>query len=169
MTDMNQPKRMKGALLSGVLYLDEQGRVQDVHWCMTADGDDAPADLQPVIRTGTLDTAAETLVGMLAELVDRFAQAAALEAANGVKGGRKAPKPVPATPALAAEEIDEQAGDLPPADEKGRVEEISSSMEEDLTGPSGGGDEAMGDRPAAVPGPDPAPSMPGLFDGLDMS
>jgi hypothetical protein len=76
MTDINTPKRMTGALLSGVLYLDEQGRVQDVHWCMTADGDDAPQDIQPVIRTDTLDTAAETLAGMLAELADRFAQAA---------------------------------------------------------------------------------------------
>jgi hypothetical protein len=169
MTDMNQPKRMTGALLSGVLYLDEQGRVQDVHWCITADGDDAPADVQPVIRTGALDTAAETMAGMLAELADRFAQAAALEAAKVAKGRSKAPKPVPAWPDSAAEEIDEQAGDPPPADEKGRVEEISSYKKEDLTGPAGGADEEMGDRPAAAHGPDPAPSMPGLFDGLDLS
>jgi hypothetical protein len=73
-----------------VLYLDEQGRVQTVHWCMTADGDDAPADVQPVGRTGEFDNATETLPEMLAELVDRFARATAASAAKAIKRKQKA-------------------------------------------------------------------------------
>jgi hypothetical protein len=178
MTDINQPKRLTGALVSGVIYLDEQNRVQDAHWCMTADGDDAPADIQPVIRTGSFDTAGQILPEMLAELADRFARAAAAEAAKAARSKKKAahdkPAPVPAVSQTAA--VEDALEEIP----DGAETETLPSQEEPATPETPSGETQAGEKPAPTPTPAkpavtklakaaPATSTPSLFDGLDLS
>jgi hypothetical protein len=180
MTDINQPKRLTGALVSGVIYLDEQNRVQDAHWCMTADGDDAPADIQPVIRTGSFDTAGQILPEMLAELADRFARAAAAEAAKAARSKKKAahdkPAPVPAVSQTAA--VEDAPEEIPDGAETETLpaQEVKEPAQPET--PSGG--EQAGEKPASTPAPAkpavaklaeaaPASSTPSLFDGLDLS
>jgi hypothetical protein len=165
MTNTNQPTRLTGALVSGVLYLDEQGRVQDVHWCMTADGDDAPADVQPVIRTGEFDNATQTLPEMLAELADRFARAAAAEAAKAVRRNKKA---VPA-PAVSQAASSEAAPEEKPENTETETR-LAHNAEEPAQPETTSGAEQPGAEPACKPASaKPAVSIPSLFDGLDLS
>lgn len=170
MNDTNQPKRLTGALVSGVVYLDEQGQVQDVHWCMSPDGDDAPADVQPVIRLGGFDATGQILPEMLSELADRFAQAAATEAAKAAKSKKKAApnKPTPALDISQAaavedapeEESDNQETEAPPAE----------TTQEPVQPETPSGKKQTEAKPATKPAPArPAVSTPSLFDGLDMS
>ena len=85
------PKRMSGALVSAVIYLDGKGALKEIHWCMTPDGKSTPVDIQPVIRMGSLQDASDLLPVMLAELTERFAQAAAVEAAKALKNAKRQP------------------------------------------------------------------------------
>lgn len=181
MSEMNQPKRLVGALVSGVVYLDEQGDVQDVHWCLTADGP-AP-DIQPVIRTGDLNGAAELLPAMLEELADRFAQAAAVEAAKAVKSKKKAAPAVQPAPAPAASEP--ETGDAEPADDNGEDEsepdeaeeadqeqtepEIAEALSEAVSSHIPAAAAPPVGKPASKKTARPAPAMTSLFDGLDLS
>ncbi len=183
-----QPKRMTGALLSGVIYLDEQGAVKEVHWCVTPDGETAPADVQPVIRVGGLDEANELLPAMLAELIERFAQAAAVEAARAAKSKKKpagaTKTAIPQTGARAPDQPDEKE-EAPDPESEGDALELHED-ETEFDGP----DEEIGQeaspedtleqqtsvppKPAAKPDrkisgkPNEAPAMASLFDGLDL-
>jgi hypothetical protein len=170
MNDTYQPKRLTGALVSGVVYLDEQGQVQDVHWCMSPDGDDAPADVQPVIRLGGFDATGQILPEMLSELADRFAQAAATEAAKAARSKKKAapnkPAPTPTVSQAAViedaleEESVNQESEAPPAE----------TIEEHVQPETPSGKEQTEAKPAIKPAATrPAVSNPSLFDGLDMS
>jgi hypothetical protein len=184
----NQPKHMTGALLSGVIYLDGEGVVKEVHWCVTPDGETAPADVQPVIRRGFLDEASALLPAMLAELTERFARAAAVEAARAAKSKKKPTgatnSAVPQTGARVPEQPDENEEDPEPEsegdaeehgeetgfDEPAREIGQEASSEDKLEGQS-----PVPTKPASQPErkisgkPDNAPAMASLFDGLDLS
>ena len=184
----NQPKHMTGALLSGVIYLDGEGAVKEVHWCLTPDGESAPADVQPVIRRGGLDEASELLPAMLAELTERFARAAAVEAARAAKSKKKPAgatnTAIPQAGARAPAQPDEKEED-PEAESAGDVEEHEEETEFDDPGEEIGQEASSEDKlegqspvptkPASQPErkisgkPDKAPAMASLFDGLDLS
>jgi hypothetical protein len=142
--------------------------MQEVHWCMSPDGDDTPADVQPVIRICGFDATGQILPEMLSELADRFAQAAATEAAKAAKSKKKVAsnKPAPAVSQTAAVEDDpeevsenQDTGALP-------VETTQEHVQPET--PSG--KEQTEAKPATKPAPArPAVSTPSLFDGLDMS
>ena len=184
----SQPKHMTGALLSGVIYLDGEGVVKEVHWCVTPDGETAPADVQPVIRRGGLDEASALLPAMLAELTERFARAAAVEAARAAKSKKKpagaAKTAVPQTGARVPEQTYEKEEDPEPESE-GAVEDHEEETEfdepdEEIEQEASSEDKLEGQTPvltipAAQPErkisgkPDKAPAMASLFDGLDLS
>jgi hypothetical protein len=183
-----QPKHMTGALLSGVIYLDGEGAVKEVHWCVTPDGETAPADVQPVIRRGFLEEASALLPAMLAELTERFAHAAAVEAARASKSKKKPAgatnTAIPQTGARALEQPGEKEDD-PEPESDGDVEEHEEETEFDEPDEEIGQEASSEDKlegqttvptiPAAkvdskISGkPDKAPAMASLFDGLDLS
>lgn len=180
MTDINQPKRLTGALVSGVIYLDEQNRVQDAHWCMTAEGDDAPADIQPVIRTDSFDTVGQILPEMLAELADRFARAAAAEAAKAARSKKKAAHNKPTSAPVVSQMAVVEAAPVE-ISENAETETLpAQEVKEPAPPETPSGEEQTGEKPAPTPVPAkpavaklaeaaPATSTPSLFDGLDLS
>jgi len=182
MMEENQPKRMTGALISGVIYLDDQSNIQEVYWCMTADGDSAPADIQPVIRTGSLGEAHELLPTMLVELKDRFAQAAAAEMAKALRSKKSSsstnsskPANKPITTSLEGEDVQEADGGVTvePEDRLDTPEQVEAEGENSMEDKGEPEEEPV--SAVRIPPPvekktgKPAPAMASLFDGLDMS
>jgi hypothetical protein len=186
MTETISPKHMTGALLSGVIDFDEQGNLIRITWCLTPDGETAPADIQPVIRMSSLAETGEVLQAMLSELQDRFAQAAAAAAAKALKSKLKQPvtappagSPIPkSVPDARNEEVD--GADQEDAESDGG--QTSLDKEEIQTGEEFSPEE--GNQPEPFPTPvlvvkkpelakvfpkKEAPAFPSLFDGLDLS
>jgi hypothetical protein len=171
------PKRMNVALVSGVIYLGEEGAVREIHWCMTPDGETTPVDIQPVIRMGSLEGAGDLLQGMLTELNERFAQAAAVEAAKALKNTKRQTV-AQETGEKSEKESHMKDENLAPAHEpeEDEPEEESEGLEE----PSTEGEEKLEPEPspavqtseakeADVEVQKVSPAVPSLFDGLDLS
>ncbi len=180
MADDNQSKRMTGALVSGVIYFDEQGEIQEVHWCATPDGESAPADVQPVIRVGGLEEASILLPAMLAELTERFAKAAALEAAKAAKSKKKAVNTGQAAIPQTGQGSEKQAEAGETADVQ--EPEVAEELEKLQEAPGDDGLEASAEEQPEAKPLTPAkleskkisnskelPAMASLFDGLDLS
>ncbi len=101
------------------------------------DGESAPADIQPVIRVGNIDTAQDLLPEMLAELAERFARAAAAESAKAAKRKKNATSSAKAAiPQTGAAAVGPQAekGDVPDegiedAEQQEGSEELEAEVE----------------------------------------
>ncbi len=175
------PIRMTGALLSGVIYLNQRGEVQQVHWCLTPDGESVSADVQPVIRVGSLGEANTLLPAMLAELTERFAKAAATEAAKAAQSKKRAAHTGQGTIPQTGKESDmqvesgETAGAHTPegAEELEELQEVPDEADEQAAS-AGDQPEASLQAPAKPEGKKSGkskepPAMASLFDGLDLS